>query len=474
MKQIDRNRTWIAFANRAICRHSDAILELGYINWRMGNNFHFEIGDTVYLFMSDERKIRFKMAVVEKNCTRTDGNYWIEKASDDLTYRLSFVDEYQGNKLGEAYLEKYGFSGGSSIQTPSSKNTDLIEYVDSIFASEHIQEIELRSKPMLYVDLNSGKYWKTNIGHEVFNLDKNPVDGRYYGYCPPDGVINITNLGAKKNDDTMSGVIVIYTTKIKNSSNREIVAFCENATIHRYPVCEEKVLKKLKRKLEDGSKKYCSYSIESDELIDLSSVASKFIIRVSDYNTYMFRKQRFYKGTYKELDEKVITYISNYLSKGDDEDDLGFQKSVQSAEISSELTDTAKEIPEYVDGNNSKAVKKSSKISKWVLERSKYICAGDSSHKTFCTNKGVAYMEGHHLIPCTYSNAQYFWKTRKRNIDCVENIVCLCPTCHRKIHFGSTDEKRTLIKTLYKKQITQLSSVNLAITLNELYKLYNV
>ena len=60
------NRTWIAFANEDICNHRNAIKMMKYINWRMGDNFHFSIGDTVYLFMSDKREVRYKMVVVEK------------------------------------------------------------------------------------------------------------------------------------------------------------------------------------------------------------------------------------------------------------------------------------------------------------------------------------------------------------------------------------------------------------------------
>ena len=56
------NRTWLAFANRKRCRHTDAIHSLGFINWRMGRA-RFSIGDIVYLFMSDERYVRFKMVV---------------------------------------------------------------------------------------------------------------------------------------------------------------------------------------------------------------------------------------------------------------------------------------------------------------------------------------------------------------------------------------------------------------------------
>lgn len=473
MATIAANRTWIAFANSARCNHSDAIHELKYINWEMGSNFHFAIGDTVYLFISEERSICFKMVVVEQDCSRTDTRYWIEKAPHDITYKLALMDEYNGDKLKEEYLIQYGFSGGS-IQTPSYKNVDLIAYIDSVFALKHNQDSNLQNKPIIYVDMNSGRYWESNTGHEIFNLDKNSVDGRYYGYCPPYGNIDITNLGAHKSEESISGVIVVYTAKTKNSSDREIIGFCKNATVYRKPIDDIPTLHKLKRRLNDGSGKYCFYSIESDELTDLTGISSKFIIHIADYNVYMFRAQRLFKGKYPKLDKKVIAYITNYLENGNDGDDIDFQESVQNADISKYLIDTSKDKPEYLDGNNSKVVKKNSRISKQVIVEANYICAGDDSHTTFLTNKGVSYMEGHHLIPCTYSNANHFWDTRKRNIDCVENVVCLCPTCHRKIHFGSSEEKKALIERLYMKQIAKLSEANLAISLSELYRLYGL
>jgi len=145
-------------------------------------------------------------------------------------------------------------------------------------------------------------------------------------------------------------------------------------------------------------------------VIDLGSgryvqtkVGHKFIIEISKYNTYMFRQQRFFKGKYISLDKKIISYLEKYLE------------------------------------NNSN-----------------FLCEADPSHQTFMTSKGVPYMEGHHLIPCTAKNAKTFWKRVGKSIDCVENIVCLCPTCHRKIHFGSEAEKRSIIKLLYNKQHSKL------------------
>ncbi|MBQ0080492.1 MAG: hypothetical protein KBS95_02940 [Alistipes sp.] len=126
-----RNRTWLAFANRKRCKHADAIHALGFISWRMGRA-RFAIGDVVYLFMSDERCVRFKMKVAEKNCHREDQAFWVEKAPNDITYKLELLKEYDGTMLSEQELCKHGFNGGRALETPNCNNSPLIEYITSI------------------------------------------------------------------------------------------------------------------------------------------------------------------------------------------------------------------------------------------------------------------------------------------------------------------------------------------------------
>lgn len=129
---MPHNRTWIAFANRKRCRHADAIHNLGFISWRMGRA-HFAIGDVVYLFMSDERCIRFKMVVTAENCKREDQNYWVETAPNDITYKLELLEEYNGTNLNESNLYMHGFSGGQSLQVPNCNNIELLNYIKTIF-----------------------------------------------------------------------------------------------------------------------------------------------------------------------------------------------------------------------------------------------------------------------------------------------------------------------------------------------------
>lgn len=126
------NRTWIAFANKKRCRHADAINTLGFISWRMGRT-RFAIGDIVYLFMSDERYVRFKMIVTAENCKREDKAFWIEKAPDDKTYKLELLAESNRVQLTEPDLLQHGFKGSRSLEIPNCNNLELINYIKSVF-----------------------------------------------------------------------------------------------------------------------------------------------------------------------------------------------------------------------------------------------------------------------------------------------------------------------------------------------------
>jgi len=424
--------------------------------------------------MSDERRVRFKMQVEAEGIKREDGTYFNVLPPNDITYRLHFVAEYNGKLLNYDELLNHGFKDGRSIQKPSCGGK-YMDYIKSVFNSiEGVDpmSLDIADRPMMVVDLFSGSYTSEYIGHEVLNLEKNIKDGRYYGYCPPLDNVDITSLGALRKTETISGVTVIYVKKQRGSNDREVIAFCENATVHNKSIDG----KWLKRYL-DKENGYCSYSIESDTMVKLMNEEDKFVIRINDYENKMFRMQRFYKGTYPELDQKLFTYLKGYLYKKNvDDDDASFQLKVQNVDETSCLTigDNSREKPNFATDKSSLEVNKSATVSKQALMAAKYICAENHDHITFETSKGKPYMEGHHLIPCTYTNTQYFWNKQGVNIDCQANIVCLCPTCHRQIHYGSNSVKRALIEELYSVKKEELDSVGISISLEELFKLYSM
>ena len=124
----------LAFAQRDKCNHTKALHELGFINWTMYLT-KFNIGDIVYLFMSDERRIRFKTVVVAKDSPRKDCDYWENQDEIDTykTYKLQLVEEFNGKGLEEKELKKHGFNGGRSIERPLKYNPQLFEYINGFF-----------------------------------------------------------------------------------------------------------------------------------------------------------------------------------------------------------------------------------------------------------------------------------------------------------------------------------------------------
>jgi 5-methylcytosine-specific restriction protein A len=94
-------------------------------------------------------------------------------------------------------------------------------------------------------------------------------------------------------------------------------------------------------------------------------------------------------------------------------------------------------------------------------KRDNFICKISHKHITFISNK-TNYVEGHHIIP------MFQQKNYDFNLDDVNNIISLCPNCHREIH--SADNKKKIIDNLYKLNKQYMEANN--IYLNDLYKMY--
>ena len=128
----NQNRAWLVFANEEKCKHVRCLEEKGFISWHRGS-IKFAEGDTVYIFLSTERRVRYKTKVVAVDVDREDASYWIEKAPKDKTHRLELVTEYSGKGLHEKDLQMYGFKGGRSLQHPMCGNLELLNYIETCF-----------------------------------------------------------------------------------------------------------------------------------------------------------------------------------------------------------------------------------------------------------------------------------------------------------------------------------------------------
>jgi hypothetical protein len=107
--------------------------------------------------------------------------------------------------------------------------------------------------------------------------------------------------------------------------------------------------------------------------------------------------------------------------------------------------------------------------SRNALEIAGFKCEIDQSHTTFLNKKSKKqYMEAHHLIPMRKQGAF------KYDIDVPENILCLCPNCHRKIHLAEDTSKKAILKQAYEKKRLQLPQRGISISFNALVDIYDI
>lgn len=111
----------------------------------------------------------------------------------------------------------------------------------------------------------------------------------------------------------------------------------------------------------------------------------------------------------------------------------------------------------------------SQNMKEFAKKESGYFCEYNREHRTF-TAKTVnqKYVEAYHLI--LFSERKKF----EVSIDVIENIVCLCPNCHRKIHLAIDEEKVNLLRLLLLSKIKKLHDVWIDISEDKLFWFYKI
>ena len=102
--------------------------------------------------------------------------------------------------------------------------------------------------------------------------------------------------------------------------------------------------------------------------------------------------------------------------------------------------------------------KKSSIIKMQSIESAGYECEVNPTHVTFTAKStGMPYMEGHHALPMKCQDRF------KSSLDIYANIVCLCPTCHRRLRYGVDSEKMNVVDKIYYDRSDRLAASGIKI-----------
>jgi 5-methylcytosine-specific restriction protein A len=109
---------------------------------------------------------------------------------------------------------------------------------------------------------------------------------------------------------------------------------------------------------------------------------------------------------------------------------------------------------------------RSSIIKIQTIETAGYQCEINREHYTFTARStGHPYMEGHHVLPMKYQDKF------DRSLDVYANIVCLCPVCHRLLHYGVDTEKENVLTKIYYDRSDRLAASGIKISKRDFERL---
>ena len=91
-----------------------------------------------------------------------------------------------------------------------------------------------------------------------------------------------------------------------------------------------------------------------------------------------------------------------------------------------------------------------------------YKCELDKDHTSFISeHTHRPYMEGHHAIPMRLQT------NFDNSLDVYANIVCLCPICHRRIHYGLLNDRVAMLRRIYKSRGDRLATSGIKVSCDE-------
>jgi 5-methylcytosine-specific restriction protein A len=266
-------------------------------------------------------------------------------------------------------------------------------------------------------------------------------------------------------------VIFIYQIlkKLKKISIRDLYAFVMTMNSHRDIsmvlnfITKEKHLKisdelfnsyKGRSRMLTLIKNIDLFIIDSDHITLNKKYIQKmdsFLKKNNFYNNETLRNESNYKnflinfqGFKINLKEHLIINEESQLQSSIKEDN-NYVVDVNSTVITEDVSklNSAYNVEPEIRDINTSVYKRNAEIGKLSIINSNFKCEFNPEHKTFISRVTKSnYVEAHHLIPMQYQIE--FWEKYNKNIDCVQNIISLCPICHRALHYGVSDAKKII------------------------------
>ncbi|MDR1940341.1 MAG: HNH endonuclease [Clostridiales bacterium] len=202
------------------------------------------------------------------------------------------------------------------------------------------------------------------------------------------------------------------------------------------------------------------------------------LLRDVDYSYFLYNYQGFEINLIDA--PSVETLPQSKLSTLDDIEikEKEYQEKVDRVKennVNDEVADYAYKIAPVVAVKTQVATKfeRNPLLGKLAIKNAYYTCECNRNHETFTSQStGKAYMEAHHLLPISFQKE--VWEKHQINIDCIENLVSLCPICHKAFHYGTAEVKNRVIDILFKQVEHKYKAIDFYITIDEIKAFYGI
>ncbi len=254
-----------------------------------------------------------------------------------------------------------------------------------------------------------GEYNKHAIGHEVCNFSDNA--GSLYGYVQPTGRIKIEKLGARKDDDLVSGVTVVWTAG-PESGGTVVIGWYKDATVYRdaQPIEKPSALQ-----IKNGVSSY-RVKASADKAV-LLPVEQRELIIPRAVKGGIGQSNVWYADSPQSLE--IVERVLNLIEKG-------YQPSLPDVDLNQSSLEGNPRLTAHLKRERSSAIVKAKR--KATLATTGKLCceACGFDFKDAYGEYGEGFCEVHHIQPLSKADGIVVTE--------LKDLAIVCSNCHRIIH----------------------------------------
>lgn len=229
-------------------------------------------------------------------------------------------------------------------------------------------------------------------------------------------------------------------------------------------------LKNIGKSVKSRVKIFCA-RIKSDKS---NSIGEFYKLKIQDIFTKRFNYKTEWNERWKSGSNYAIKKYSNVKYSE-------IRKNLRNKNIKIKLEKSLQEDREQEIKNNTGYFKeniRSFEVKKEALKLAKNKCYFEDKfacqnnyflRKNMIIDENTNYLEVHHIIPMALEKSK---ELHLKNLDVVENTVCLCSNCHNKLHYGENEIVFYMLDILYNEKIKHLKYSDLDIGLENLKEIY--